>query len=224
MAGAIAYISRDTDGLAVEQAAGRGARADRLPHARAGLGNTDDIEIALAWKRRARPAGVVPEPQDDRVARHGRRSSAGRRQAARRRADHAHHGRRPGRPDERVRALLGAAPPPRHRQICREPAARRSGSRASSSTPSTAAIGIMGLGAIGQDTARKFAALGFPTAGWSRTPKTLPGVETFHGPSGLPKFLGAAPTSWSNVLPLTRETRGIIDARRCSPRCPRAPS
>ena len=29
-------------------------------------------------------------------------------------------------------------------------------------------IGIMGLGTIGQDTAQKFVALGFPTAGWSR--------------------------------------------------------
>ena len=34
----------------VEQAAGRGARPDRLPHLAGGLGNTDDIEIALAWK------------------------------------------------------------------------------------------------------------------------------------------------------------------------------
>ena len=30
-------------------------------------------------------------------------------------------------------------------------------------------VGVMGLGTIGQDAARKFAALGFPTAGWSRT-------------------------------------------------------
>ena len=71
-------------------------------------------------------------------------------------------------------------------------------------------IGIMGLGTIGQDTAKKFAALGFPTAGWSRTQKTLPGVETFHGPSGLPKFLGQT-NILVNVLPLTRETRGIMD-------------
>ena len=71
-------------------------------------------------------------------------------------------------------------------------------------------IGVMGLGTIGQDTAKKFAALGFPTAGWSRTHKTLPGVETFHGPDGLPKFLGRT-NILVNVLPLTRETRGIMD-------------
>jgi glyoxylate/hydroxypyruvate reductase A len=71
-------------------------------------------------------------------------------------------------------------------------------------------IGVMGLGTIGQDTAKKFAALGFPNRGLSRTQKTLPGVETFHGPSGLPKFLGQT-NILVNVLPLTRETRGIMD-------------
>ena len=71
-------------------------------------------------------------------------------------------------------------------------------------------IGIMGLGTIGQDTAKKFAMLGFPTAGWSRTAKTLPGVETFHGRERLPKFLGRT-NILVNVLPLTRETRGIMD-------------
>ncbi|CAN5703505.1 glyoxylate/hydroxypyruvate reductase A [soil metagenome] len=72
-------------------------------------------------------------------------------------------------------------------------------------------IGIMGLGTIGQDTAKKFAALGFPTAGWSRTAKTLPGIETFHGKDGLDNFL-ARTDILVNVLPLTRDTRGILDA------------
>ena len=52
-------------------------------------------------------------------------------------------------------------------------------------------IGILGLGTIGQDTARKFAALGFPTAGWSRTAKNLPGIETFHGKDGFAPPAGA---------------------------------
>ena len=47
----------------------------------------------------------------------------------------------------------------------------------------------MGRGTVGQDKAKKCAALGFPPAGWSRTAKTLPGVETFHGAEGLAKFL-----------------------------------
>ena len=73
-------------------------------------------------------------------------------------------------------------------------------------------VGIMGLGTIGQDTAGKFAALGFPTAGWSRTAKTLPGIETFHGVDGFAKFL-ARTDILIDVLPLTRDTRGLLDAR-----------
>ena len=73
-------------------------------------------------------------------------------------------------------------------------------------------IGILGLGTIGQDTAKKFAALGFPTAGWSRTKKSLPGIETFHGPDGLARVL-AQSDILVNVLPLTRDTKGLLDAK-----------
>jgi glyoxylate/hydroxypyruvate reductase A len=73
-------------------------------------------------------------------------------------------------------------------------------------------VGVMGLGTIGQDTARKFAALGFPTAGWSRSPKTLPPVETFHGADGFAAFL-ARSDILVDVLPLTRDTRGLLNAR-----------
>jgi len=72
-------------------------------------------------------------------------------------------------------------------------------------------VGVMGLGSIGQDTARKFAMLGFPTAGWSRTKKDLPGIETFHGRDGLAKFL-ARSDILVDVLPLTRDTQGLLDA------------
>jgi len=70
----------------------------------------------------------------------------------------------------------------------------------------------MGLGTIGQDTAAKFAALGFPTAGWSRTAKTLPGIETFHGADGLAAFLARTDILVA-VVPLTRETQGILNAK-----------
>ncbi|MBV8392948.1 MAG: glyoxylate/hydroxypyruvate reductase A, partial [Alphaproteobacteria bacterium] len=71
-------------------------------------------------------------------------------------------------------------------------------------------VGVMGLGSIGQDTARKLALLGFPTMGWSRTEKAVPGVTTFHGRDSLPAFLDRS-AILVNVLPLTRETRGILD-------------
>jgi len=73
-------------------------------------------------------------------------------------------------------------------------------------------IGIMGLGEIGTDCARKAAALGFPVKGWSRTPKSVEGVESFVGMAALESFLARTDILVS-VLPLTAETRGIIDAR-----------
>jgi glyoxylate/hydroxypyruvate reductase A len=73
-------------------------------------------------------------------------------------------------------------------------------------------VGVMGLGTIGQDTAGKFAALGFPTAGWSRTAKTIAGIETFSGIEGLAKFL-ARTDILVDVLPLTRQTRGVLNAK-----------
>jgi glyoxylate/hydroxypyruvate reductase A len=72
-------------------------------------------------------------------------------------------------------------------------------------------VGVMGLGTIGQDTASKFTALGFPTAGWSRTAKTIAGIETFSGVEGLAKFL-ARTDILVDVLPLTRQTRGVLNA------------
>lgn len=73
-------------------------------------------------------------------------------------------------------------------------------------------IGVMGLGAIGTDIVRKFVVLGFPTLGWSRTARSIEGVECHHGTAGLDAFL-ARTDILVNVVPLTRETTGIINAR-----------
>jgi glyoxylate/hydroxypyruvate reductase A len=73
-------------------------------------------------------------------------------------------------------------------------------------------VGVMGLGEIGAAAARALAGLGFSVAGWSRTPKSLDSIESFHGADGFLPFLAE-----SNVvvclLPLTPETTGILDAR-----------
>lgn len=73
-------------------------------------------------------------------------------------------------------------------------------------------IGIMGIGEIGTDCAGKAAALGFSVRGWSRSPKAIPGVECFAGDDQLPAFLRETDILVS-VLPLTAETRGIVNAR-----------
>lgn len=80
--------------------------------------------------------------------------------------------------------------------------------------PHTAArrVGIMGIGEIGTDCARKVAALGFPVRGWSRSPKSISGVACFAGTDQLASFLQETDVLVS-VLPLTDETRGIVNAR-----------
>jgi glyoxylate/hydroxypyruvate reductase A len=75
---------------------------------------------------------------------------------------------------------------------------------------SDVAVGIMGLGAIGRHAASVLAHLGFKMAGWSRTPKTLAGIETFHGKAGLDSFL-ARTEILVCLLPRTRDTEGILN-------------
>lgn len=72
-------------------------------------------------------------------------------------------------------------------------------------------IGIMGLGELGTAAAAKLVEFGFKVRGWSRSPKSLPKVESFHGTDQLPAFL-AATEILVCLLPLTAETRGILDA------------
>lgn len=76
-------------------------------------------------------------------------------------------------------------------------------------------IGIMGLGVLGQDAGAKLAALGFPVAGWSRTPKAVPEVESFAGDAMLPAFL-ARTDILVCLLPLTPATKGILNRHTLS--------
>jgi len=73
-------------------------------------------------------------------------------------------------------------------------------------------VGVMGLGAIGSDCARRIAAFGFQVSGWSRTPKSIDGVACLHGDAALADFLASAEILVV-TLPLTRATAGILNAR-----------
>ncbi|MBV8187657.1 MAG: glyoxylate/hydroxypyruvate reductase A [Alphaproteobacteria bacterium] len=209
MPGAIAYISRDTDGVLWNKVltAGLGPIDFRTLSR---LGNTDDIEVALAWKpdpgllatfRNLRlivslgmgvdhlltdpelPDVPIVRIMDDGLV--GQMAEYAIYWALRHHRDidkyAAHQRARQWKPLDFVDTL--------HRRV-----------------------GVMGLGTIGQDTAGKFAMLGFPTAGWSRTKKELTGIETFHGPEGLASFL-ARTDILVDVLPLTRDTHGLLDAK-----------
>ena len=71
-------------------------------------------------------------------------------------------------------------------------------------------VGIMGLGAMGGAAARLLRGVGFDLAGWSRSPKSAPGVESFHGEGGLTAFLQRTEILVC-LLPLTVETEGILN-------------
>lgn len=71
-------------------------------------------------------------------------------------------------------------------------------------------VGVMGLGVLGQDAARKLKIMGFNVIGWSRTAKTVEGIETYDA-AELDAFL-ARTDILVGLLPLTDETRGIFNA------------
>jgi glyoxylate/hydroxypyruvate reductase A len=209
MAGAIAYISRDTDGVAWEKLLTEALGPLDFRRLRDGLGNTDDIEIALAWK--PQPGLLASFKNLKMIVSLGMG------------VDHllADDQLPEGVPITRIMdgGLVGQMSEYaifwalwHHRDIEKYAASQRQRKW----KPETFVdslhrpVGVMGLGSIGQDTSMKLATLGFPTLGWSRTTKEIPGVETFHGREALPKFL-ARSTILINVLPLTRETRGILD-------------
>jgi len=187
MTGAIAYISRDTDGILWNKVleAGLGPLDFRT---RDNLGNKDEIEVVLAWKP---DRGLIASfPNVKLIVSLGMG------------VDHllADDQLPAGVPITRIMddGLVGQMSEyatywalRHHRDIDKYAASQRAKLWKPEDFVDTIhrRIGITGLGTIGQDTAKKFAALGFPTAGWSRTQKTLPGVETFHGPDGLAAFL-----------------------------------
>lgn len=72
-------------------------------------------------------------------------------------------------------------------------------------------VGVMGLGAMGLRSLEMLRALGIPAIGWSRTPKAVPGVETFAGAAGRDAFL-ARTEILVCLLPATEQTRGILAA------------
>jgi glyoxylate/hydroxypyruvate reductase A len=78
-------------------------------------------------------------------------------------------------------------------------------------TARTTRVGIMGLGRIGQATAAMLGGIGFPVTGWSRTAKTVPGVQSCAGLPALAGFLGAADILVA-ILPDTPDTAGLLHA------------
>ena len=70
-------------------------------------------------------------------------------------------------------------------------------------------VGVLGLGELGSHMALRMRDLGFPVAGWSRTPKTLQGITCYSGDQ-LPAFLARSKVLIC-ALPLTAQTQDILN-------------
>jgi glyoxylate/hydroxypyruvate reductase A len=73
-------------------------------------------------------------------------------------------------------------------------------------------IGVLGLGAIGTLIAERLKVFEFQMSAWSRSPKSVPGIKSFSGTDQLPAFLAQSDILVC-VLPLTPETKGILNAK-----------
>ncbi|WP_375229833.1 2-hydroxyacid dehydrogenase [Roseobacter sp. S98] len=72
---------------------------------------------------------------------------------------------------------------------------------------------VLGLGALGTSVAQTLKSLRFDVSGWSRSPKDVPGIETFNGDTGLDDALRSAEILVL-LLPDTPATQNTLDARR----------
>ncbi|MCI2399344.1 glyoxylate/hydroxypyruvate reductase A [Aliiroseovarius subalbicans] len=73
-------------------------------------------------------------------------------------------------------------------------------------------VGILGLGALGAACGAALAQLNFDVAGWSRSPKDLPGIACHHGDAGLADVL-AHSEILVLLLPRTPATENVLNAR-----------
>ena len=76
-------------------------------------------------------------------------------------------------------------------------------------------IGILGAGVLGSSVAESLKLWGFPVRCWSRSPKDLPGITSFHGQHQLGEFLSGTQVL-INLLPNTPQTVGILNRQLLS--------
>jgi glyoxylate/hydroxypyruvate reductase len=77
---------------------------------------------------------------------------------------------------------------------------------------STRRVGVMGMGSLGRAALGQLRQLGFDCAGWNRSRRSEPDVRCYAGEAELHEFL-ARTDILVCLLPLTSETRGILDRR-----------
>lgn len=73
-------------------------------------------------------------------------------------------------------------------------------------------VGILGLGVLGLDVAKKLKTIGFSVRGWSRTAKQIENIDCFFGTEQFNAFLSGCSVLVC-LLPLTPETEGILNQK-----------
>lgn len=76
-------------------------------------------------------------------------------------------------------------------------------------------VGLLGMGGMGGSAGRALAALNFDVAGWSQSAKNIEGIKSYTGQAGLAEFLARSEILIC-LLPLTEQTRGVINAELLS--------
>ena len=76
--------------------------------------------------------------------------------------------------------------------------------------PEELQVGIMGMGVLGIAVAQRLINNGFRVKGWSKTPKKIAGLDSFHGQEQLDNFLKKTDILIC-LLPLTSETENILN-------------
>lgn len=85
--------------------------------------------------------------------------------------------------------------------------------------PQRCRVGVLGTGKLGQAALHRLRDNGYPLASWSRSASDIDGVQHFSGLAQLPDLLGQCDIL-INLLPLTTDTAGLLDAGRlaqCKP-------
>lgn len=81
--------------------------------------------------------------------------------------------------------------------------------------PKDMTVGLLGLGELGTESAKWLNHAGFNVIGWSRSQKSIEGAETVSGEAGLTELLQKSDIVIC-LVPLTPDTRGLINAQRLS--------
>ena len=101
-----------------------------------------------------------------------------------------------------------------HREMPRYQAAqaRKEWLRVPIKRPEDRRIGFLGFGMMAKAPALVLQSLGFKVSAWVRKPRPAAEVPIFHGPGQLESFLSQTDIVVC-LLPLTKETEGILSAR-----------